>query len=123
MYAGESSPSKGVWDLMALEEVEADPVWSCAVSRTAGRPAEVLREGSGIGVDGAAGDGLKISAYIKDAGNLPKTPGSIYHQHTHSNDSRLGARTSFFDQRGYRNKQTDWYVSVHNGTDTNLRRV
>jgi len=30
-----------------------------------------LREGSGIRVEGAAGDGLTISAYIKDAGNLP----------------------------------------------------
>jgi hypothetical protein len=43
---------------------------SCAVSRTTGRPAEVLREGSGIRVDGTAGDGLTISTYIKDAGNL-----------------------------------------------------
>src|SRR5438094_1422665 len=34
---------------------------SCAVSRTAGRPAEVLRQGSGIRVDGTAGDGLTIS--------------------------------------------------------------
>jgi hypothetical protein len=34
---------------------------SCAVSRTTGRPAEVLREGSGIRVDGTAGDGLTIS--------------------------------------------------------------
>jgi hypothetical protein len=31
----------------------------------AGRPAEVLREGNGIRVDGAAGDGLTISTYIK----------------------------------------------------------
>ena len=45
--------------------------WSSAVSRTTGRPAEVLREGSGIRVDGTAGDGLTISTYIKDAGNLP----------------------------------------------------
>ena len=37
---------------------------------TTGRPAEVLREGSGIKVDGTAGDGLTMSAYIKDAGNL-----------------------------------------------------
>ena len=41
-----------------------------AVSRTTGRPAEVLREGSGLGVDGTAGEGLTVSRYIKDAGNL-----------------------------------------------------
>jgi len=40
------------------------------VSRKTGRPAEVLREGSGINVDGTAGDGLTISTYIKDTGNL-----------------------------------------------------
>jgi hypothetical protein len=43
------------------------------VSGAAGRPADVLREGSGIGVDGTAGDGLTIGIYIKDAGNLPET--------------------------------------------------
>src|SRR5260370_27622722 len=44
---------------------------SSAVSRTIGGPAEVLREGSGIKVEGTAGDGLTISTYIKDNGNLP----------------------------------------------------
>src|SRR6516164_5432138 len=44
---------------------------SSAVSRTTGRPAEVLREGSGIKVCGTAGDGLTISTSIKDPGNLP----------------------------------------------------
>jgi len=39
----------------------------CAVSRTAGRPAEVLRERSGIRIDGTAFDGHTISTYIKDA--------------------------------------------------------
>src|SRR6266480_876207 len=34
---------------------------SSAVSRTTGRPAEVLREGSGIRVDGTDGGGLTIS--------------------------------------------------------------
>ena len=41
---------------------------------TTGRPAEVLREGSGIKVDvteETADDGLTRSTYIKDAGNLP----------------------------------------------------
>jgi hypothetical protein len=41
-----------------------------AMSGAAGRPAEVLREGSGIRVDGTASDGLTISTYIKDVGNL-----------------------------------------------------
>jgi|ERR1700682_3347386 len=36
---------------------------SSAVSRSTGRPAEVLREGSGIKVDGTPGDGLTISIY------------------------------------------------------------
>jgi hypothetical protein len=40
------------------------------VSRTAGGPAEVLREGSGLRVDGTAVHGLTISTYIKDAWNL-----------------------------------------------------
>jgi len=41
-----------------------------AVSRTTGRPAEVLREGSGTKVGGTAGDWLTISAF-KDVRNLP----------------------------------------------------
>src|ERR1700674_851441 len=44
---------------------------SSAVSRTTGGPAEVLRKGSGIKVDGTAGHGPTISMYIKQAGNLP----------------------------------------------------
>src|SRR5499425_3053372 len=47
---------------------------SSAVPGTTGRPAEVLPEGSGIKVDETdetAGDGLTMSTYIKDAGNLP----------------------------------------------------
>src|SRR5258708_40192733 len=43
---------------------------SSAVSRKTRGPAEVLREGSGIKVDGTAGQGLTISTYIKDTGNL-----------------------------------------------------
>ena len=38
---------------------------------TTRRPAEVLREGGGIEVDGTAGDGLTMSTYIKDARKLP----------------------------------------------------
>jgi hypothetical protein len=41
------------------------------VPGTTGRPAEVLRAGSGIKVDGTAGDGPTMSTYRKDAGNLP----------------------------------------------------
>src|SRR6267378_2435865 len=42
---------------------------SSAVSRTTGRPAEVLREGSGIRVDGTAGGELTISnIYLRMAG-------------------------------------------------------
>ena len=41
------------------------------MSRTTGGHAEVLREGSGIKVDGTAGHGPTINTYIKDAGNLP----------------------------------------------------
>jgi hypothetical protein len=49
---------------------------SSAVPGTTGRPAEVLREGSGIKVEGTAGDGLTVSTYIahifiKDAGISP----------------------------------------------------
>jgi hypothetical protein len=49
---------------------------SSAVSTAIGRPAEVLREGSGIKVEGTAGDGLTVSTYIahifiKDAGISP----------------------------------------------------
>jgi hypothetical protein len=40
---------------------------SSAVPRTAGRPAEVLREGSSIKVGETAGDGLTVSTHIKDA--------------------------------------------------------
>src|SRR5260221_1643322 len=44
---------------------------SSAVSRTIGGLAEVLREGSGIKVEGTAGHGLTISTnIIKDTGNL-----------------------------------------------------
>jgi hypothetical protein len=40
------------------------------VPRTTGSPAEELREGSGIRVDGTAGHGLALSTHIKDARNL-----------------------------------------------------
>src|SRR5258707_10263299 len=58
-------------DLVSFAAGGKEEHGSSAVSRTTGGPAEVLREGSGIKVDGTAGDGLTISTYIKDAGNLP----------------------------------------------------
>ncbi len=60
-------------DLVSFADGGKKEHGSSAVSRTTGRPAEVLREGSGIKVDVTAGDGLTISTYIKDAGNLPLT--------------------------------------------------
>jgi len=56
-------------DLVSFADRGKKEHGSSAVSRTTGRPAEVLREGSGITVDGTAGDGLTMST--KDAGNLP----------------------------------------------------
>jgi hypothetical protein len=61
-------------------------------------------KGSGIKVDGTAGDGLTISTYIKDAGNSTgkAPPGPIYHQRAQSNEFwlRAATRTSFFTIRG-----------------------
>ena len=82
------------------------------MSRTTGRPAEILREGSGIRVDGTDGGGLTISTYIKDGGESPLAkdlPGLIYHQCSQSNDFRLRARPSFLTKRvlnqGFRPKR------------------
>jgi hypothetical protein len=58
-------------DLVSFADGGKKEQGSSAVSRTTGRPAEVLRGGSGIKVDGTADDGLAISTYIKDVGNLP----------------------------------------------------
>ena len=59
-------------DLVSFAAGGKEEHGSSAVSRTTGRPAEVLREGSGIKVDGTAGHGLTISTYyIKDSGTLP----------------------------------------------------
>ena len=63
------------------------------MSRTTGGSAELLREGSGIKVDGTAGHELTISTYIKDAGNLPcqkALPGLIYHQRRRAMSSGSG---------------------------------
>src|SRR5438876_439595 len=67
-----------------------------SVSTTTRRPAEVLREGSGIKVETTAGDGLTISRYNKDAGNPPYSsglPGLIYHQRAQSSEFLLRAVT------------------------------
>src|SRR5258708_40181890 len=55
-------------DLVSFAAGGKEDDGSSTVSRTTGRPAEVLREGSGIKVDGTAGHGL--TTYIKDTGNL-----------------------------------------------------
>ena len=57
-------------DLVSFAAGGKEEHGSSAVSRTTGGPAEVLREGSGVKVDGTAGHGLTINIYIKDAGNL-----------------------------------------------------
>ncbi len=81
------------------------------MSRTTGGPAEVLRKGSGIKVDGTAGDGLTISTYIKDNGNVPgkSAAGPIYHQRAQSNDFwlRAATRASFFTIRDKGSKEMD----------------
>jgi len=56
-------------DLVSFADGGKKEHGSSAVSRTTGRPAEVLREGSGIKVDETAGRGSQ-SAHIKDAGEL-----------------------------------------------------
>jgi hypothetical protein len=56
-------------DLVSFAAGGKEEHGSSAVSRTTGRPAEVLREGSGIRVEGTTGNGLTIT-HIKDAGEL-----------------------------------------------------
>ena len=58
-------------DLVSFADAGKKEPGSSSVSRTTGRPAEVLREGSGLKIDGTADDGLAYTAYIKDAGKLP----------------------------------------------------
>src|SRR6266480_1712495 len=87
---------EGTWERCSLEND-----WGAA---------EVLREGSGIKVDGTAGHELTISTHIKDAGNLPwqkALPGLIYHQRAQRNEFWLRARTrtSFFTIRGHASVQ------------------
>jgi transposase len=66
---GAQPPGQRQSDLVSFADGGKKEHGSSAVSRTTGRPAEILREGSGIKVDGTAGDGLTLST--KDAGNLP----------------------------------------------------
>src|SRR5436853_7280538 len=60
-------------DLVSFADAGKKEHGSSAVSRTTGRPAEVLREGSGIKVDGTADDGLgaHISHIIRMPGISP----------------------------------------------------
>jgi len=73
------------------------------VSRTTGGPAEVLREGSSIKVDGTASDGLAAHiSHILGCRESPLTkdlPGLLYLQL--SNEFLLGGdRDEFLDQCG-----------------------
>jgi hypothetical protein len=82
------------------------------MSGAAGRPAEVLREGSGIRVDGATGDGLTISTLGCRESTLAKDfPGLICHQRAQSNDFSLMAatRTIFLTLR---DKSAIWLQAV-----------
>ncbi len=83
-------------DLVSFADEGKKEHASSAVSTTTRRPAEVLREGSGIKVETTAGDGLTISRYNKDAGNPPYSsglPGLIYHQRAQSSEFLLRAVT------------------------------
>jgi putative transposase len=60
---GAQSPGPRQPDLVSFAAGSKKEQRSRAVSRAAGRPAEVLRQGSGIRVDGTAGDGFRISTY------------------------------------------------------------
>jgi len=56
-------PGQRQSDLVSFEEGGKKEHGSSAVSRTTGGPAEVLREGSSIKIDGTADHGLTISTY------------------------------------------------------------
>src|SRR4029077_15365900 len=60
---GAQPPGQRQSDLVCFAEGGKKEHGSSAMSRTTGRPAEVLREGSGIRVDGTDGGGLTISTY------------------------------------------------------------
>ena len=62
-------PGQGKSNIVSFSAEGKKGNGSSAVSRTTRRPAEVLREGSGIKV-WRDGDGLTISTYIKDAADL-----------------------------------------------------
>jgi hypothetical protein len=69
MFYLQSAPVAVVALLATVATAACKEHGSSAVSRTTGGPAEVLREGSSIKVDGTADHGFTISVYIKDAGN------------------------------------------------------
>jgi hypothetical protein len=92
-------------DLVSFADRGKKEYGSSEVSRTTGRPAEVSREGSGVKVEGTAGDGLTIRTiiYLRMPG-LPLAkglPGLIY-QRAQSNEFLLQAvtGTSFLTIRG-----------------------
>ena len=77
------------------------------MSRTTGRPAEVLREGSGIKIEGTVGDWAHNSTYIKDAGNPSwqrTSQAGFINQLAQSNEfllRRAVTGTSLLTLRGY----------------------
>src|SRR5256885_386515 len=81
-----------VFALMVALHVVQEGTWEQCSARTTGGPAEVLREGSGIRVDGTAGRGLTIMP------ELPSQKGLIHHRRAQSNEFWLKAatRTSFW---------------------------
>jgi hypothetical protein len=88
---------------------------SSALSRTTGRPAEVLREGRGITVGGTAGDGLTISTYLwgyRESPLAKDLPRLIYHRRALSNVLLLRAvtGTSFFTIRVVYPDLPEWLV-------------
>jgi hypothetical protein len=99
------------------------PGFDCdtALSADLARPAEILRGGSGIKVDGTLDHGLTISTYshIKDAGGTPLArdlPGLICHQCAQSNELWLMAATrrSFLTMRDpVHLAGRHWRVSSH----------
>src|SRR5258706_14991736 len=88
-------------DLVSFAAGGKEEQGSSAVSRTIGGPAEVLREGSGIKVDGTASQGLTISTYIIlrmpgiSPGKRPPRPDLSSTCAAHEFWLRAATRTSF----------------------------
>jgi hypothetical protein len=79
------------------------------MSGAAGRPAEVLRKGSGIRVDGQQAMGSRSAYILRMPGICPgkRPPGPDFHQRAQSNDFwlRAATRTIFLT---IRDRQSIW---------------